>query len=219
MGPHRNAPARSRTEDGFRALWWTTSCTSTTGPAQEEDRDRAIPRIAVSARVAAREQRQLQLRGAYQKRCETLAAENKKLQAHVEELEGKLGTVATALDAMAAEQEHVVDAATKHESTMAVCTHANQQKGEAPKPSETLRRRPNCSTRGRRNRAGSSDWRASREDRSIHSPWPEARMPHAWSAEPSPLPGLAGLQGGAAGKTAGTLRWTGRAAGRGARAR
>ncbi|KAL9188056.1 hypothetical protein ACHAXT_006434 [Thalassiosira profunda] len=63
---------------------------------------------------------------AHQKKCEHLAAENKRLQAHVEELEGKLGTVATALDAMAAEQERIVEAATKHESTMAACVQANR---------------------------------------------------------------------------------------------
>ena len=64
--------------------------------------------------------------GAYQKKCEALSTENKKLQAHIEELEGKLGTVATALDAMAAEQERIVEAATKHEQTMAACAAAHQ---------------------------------------------------------------------------------------------
>lgn len=63
---------------------------------------------------------------AYQRKCESLTAENKKLQAHIEELEGKLGTVATALDAMAAEQERIVEAATKHEKTMAACAKAHQ---------------------------------------------------------------------------------------------
>lgn len=62
---------------------------------------------------------------AYQRKCESLSAENKKLQAHIEELEGKLGTVATALDAMAAEQERIVEAATKHEKTMAACAKAH----------------------------------------------------------------------------------------------
>ncbi|KAL7537007.1 hypothetical protein ACHAXR_007548 [Thalassiosira sp. AJA248-18] len=62
---------------------------------------------------------------AYQRKCELLSVENKKLQAHIEDLEGKLGTVATALDAMAAEQERIVEAATKHESTMAACATAN----------------------------------------------------------------------------------------------
>ena len=64
--------------------------------------------------------------GAYQKKCEALSTENKKLQAHIEELEGKLGTVATALDAMAAEQERIVEAATKHEETMTACAAAHQ---------------------------------------------------------------------------------------------
>lgn len=63
--------------------------------------------------------------GAYQRKCEALTAENKKLLAHIEELEGKLGIVATALDAMAAEQERIVDAATNHEKTMAACAATN----------------------------------------------------------------------------------------------
>ena len=63
---------------------------------------------------------------AYQRQCEALTAENKKLQSQIERLEGKLGTVATALDAMAAEQERIVEAASKHEKTMAACTQVHQ---------------------------------------------------------------------------------------------
>lgn len=62
----------------------------------------------------------------FQRKCEVLAAENKNLQSHIEELEGKLTIVATALDAMATEQEHIVDAATKHEQTMAECAKVHQ---------------------------------------------------------------------------------------------
>lgn len=62
---------------------------------------------------------------AYQRKCESLTAENGKLKSHIEELESKLGTVATALDAMAAEQERIVEAATKHEQTMAACARAH----------------------------------------------------------------------------------------------
>merc|ERR1719253_1745220 len=64
--------------------------------------------------------------GAYQTKCESLTVENKKLSAHIQELEGKLGTVATALDAMAAEQERIVEAATNHEKTMAACAKSHQ---------------------------------------------------------------------------------------------
>lgn len=63
---------------------------------------------------------------AYQRKCEALTTENKKLQSYVSELEGKLGTVATALDAMAAEQERIVEAASKHETTMAACAQVHQ---------------------------------------------------------------------------------------------
>ena len=63
---------------------------------------------------------------AYQRQVESLATENKKLQSHVNELERKLGNVATALDAMAAEQESIVEAASNHEKTMAACAHAHQ---------------------------------------------------------------------------------------------
>lgn len=63
---------------------------------------------------------------AYQRQCEAITAENKKLQSQIERLEGKLGTVATALDAMAAEQERIVEAASKHEKTMAACTQVHQ---------------------------------------------------------------------------------------------
>merc|ERR1719464_1961121 len=63
---------------------------------------------------------------AYQARCETLTNENKKLAGNIAELEGKLETVAVALDAMAAEQERIVEAATKHEKTMMSCAKAHQ---------------------------------------------------------------------------------------------
>jgi len=76
--------------------------------------------------------------GAYQRKCEALETENKKLQSHIEELEGKLGTVATALDAMAAEQERIVEAATKHEQTMAAATAAHQAIIENTTAQETL---------------------------------------------------------------------------------
>lgn len=75
---------------------------------------------------------------AYQRRCESLAAENKKLQGQVDSLEGKLGTVAAALDAMAAEQERIVEAATKHERTMASCAKANTAIVEDTTRQETL---------------------------------------------------------------------------------
>jgi len=75
---------------------------------------------------------------AYQRKCESLTADNKKLQAHIEELEGKLGTVATALDAMAAEQERIVEAATKHEKTMASCAKAHQTIVQDTTRQETL---------------------------------------------------------------------------------
>jgi hypothetical protein len=64
--------------------------------------------------------------GSFQRKCESLMTENKKLQSHVNELEKKLGTVAVALDAMAAEQERIVEAASKHEKTMTACTQVNQ---------------------------------------------------------------------------------------------
>ena len=63
---------------------------------------------------------------AFQRKCEILTAENKKLQSHIDDLEGKLSTVATALDAMAAEQERIVEAATQHEETMAECAKIHQ---------------------------------------------------------------------------------------------
>lgn len=63
---------------------------------------------------------------AYQSRCEKLTQENKKLAGHIVELEGKLETVAVALDAMATEQERIVEAATKHEKTMMSCAKAHQ---------------------------------------------------------------------------------------------
>ena len=62
----------------------------------------------------------------YERKCESLTTENKKLQSQVNELERKLGTVATALDDMAAEQELIVEAASKHEETMAACAHFYQ---------------------------------------------------------------------------------------------
>ena len=62
---------------------------------------------------------------AYQRTNETLTSQNQALQAKVDELEAKLATVATALDAMAVEQERIVEAATKHEKTMADVTKTN----------------------------------------------------------------------------------------------
>ena len=62
----------------------------------------------------------------YQRQVESLTTENKKLQSLVNELERKLGTVATALDAMAAEQESIVEAASNHEKTMAACAEVHQ---------------------------------------------------------------------------------------------
>lgn len=76
--------------------------------------------------------------GAYQQKCERLEAENRKLQAHIDELEGKLGTVATALDAMANEQERIVEAATKHETTMVACAKSHQTIIEDTTRQETL---------------------------------------------------------------------------------
>ncbi len=63
---------------------------------------------------------------AFKRKCEILTAENKKLQSHIANLEGKLSTVATALDAMATEQERIVEAATQHEQTMAECAKIHQ---------------------------------------------------------------------------------------------
>jgi hypothetical protein len=63
---------------------------------------------------------------AYQRQAESLLTENKRLQTIVNELERKLGTVATALDAMAAEQERIVEAASNHEKTMAACAQVHQ---------------------------------------------------------------------------------------------
>ena len=62
----------------------------------------------------------------YQRKCKKLTAKNEKLQANTRELEGKLITVATTLNDMAAKQERIVDAATKYEKTMAACGMAYQ---------------------------------------------------------------------------------------------
>ena len=62
----------------------------------------------------------------YERKCESLTTEKKKLQSQVNELERKLGTVTTALDDMAAEQELIVEAASKHKETMAACAHFYQ---------------------------------------------------------------------------------------------
>ena len=62
----------------------------------------------------------------YQRKCESLQNENRRLGSHIEELEGKLGTVAAALDVMAPEQEGIVEAGTKQEKTMAVRARAHQ---------------------------------------------------------------------------------------------
>lgn len=63
---------------------------------------------------------------AFKRKCEILTVETKKLQSHIDNLEGKLSTVATALDAMATEQERIVEAATQHEQTMAECAKIHQ---------------------------------------------------------------------------------------------
>jgi hypothetical protein len=62
----------------------------------------------------------------HQRACESLTAENKKLHSYISELETKLATVATALDAMAAEQEGIVLAAANHSKTMEECVQAHQ---------------------------------------------------------------------------------------------
>jgi hypothetical protein len=63
----------------------------------------------------------------YQRKCEALTAENKLLKDHVAKLEKKLDTVATALDAMATEQERIVAAATRHEQTMSDAAAAHHR--------------------------------------------------------------------------------------------
>jgi hypothetical protein len=63
---------------------------------------------------------------AHQRACESLTAENKKLHSYISELETKLATVATALDAMAAEQEGIVLAAASHSKTIEECVQAHQ---------------------------------------------------------------------------------------------
>eukprot|EP00956_Cyclotella_meneghiniana_P010807 scaffold15119_cov63-Cyclotella_meneghiniana.AAC.6 len=55
----------------------------------------------------------------YQRKCEGLEKENADLKSQIAKLENKLSTVASALDAMATEQERIVNAATRHEQTMA----------------------------------------------------------------------------------------------------
>mmetsp|Transcript_25363 Transcript_25363/g.53060 ORF Transcript_25363/g.53060 Transcript_25363/m.53060 type:complete len:955 (-) Transcript_25363:200-3064(-) len=63
----------------------------------------------------------------YAKKCDALTEENKSLKTHIAGLEKKLSTVATALDAMAAEQERIVEAATQHERTMAKAIEAHHR--------------------------------------------------------------------------------------------
>jgi hypothetical protein len=85
----------------------------------------------------------------YQVKCDELEAQNEKLKAQLAVLNGKLTTVASALDAMSAEQERIIEAAAKHEKTMAaaleahstiVSTTANQEKvmEEAAKEREEI---------------------------------------------------------------------------------
>jgi len=62
----------------------------------------------------------------YQKQCEELEAQNSKLKAHFAVLNGKLTTVASALDAMSTEQERIIEAAAKHEQTMASAIEAHK---------------------------------------------------------------------------------------------
>lgn len=85
----------------------------------------------------------------YQVKCDELEAQNEKLKAQLALLNGKLTIVASALDAMSAEQERIIEAAAKHEKTMAaaleahstiVSTTANQEKvmEEAAKEREEI---------------------------------------------------------------------------------
>ncbi len=62
----------------------------------------------------------------YQEKCEELEAQNNKLKAQIAILNGKLRTVASALDAMSTEQERIVEAAAKHEQTMAAAMEAHK---------------------------------------------------------------------------------------------
>ena len=76
--------------------------------------------------VAEQAKKAKEAAASYERKCESLMTENNKLQSHVNELERKLGTVATALDGMAAEQELIIEAASKHKETMAACAHFYQ---------------------------------------------------------------------------------------------
>jgi hypothetical protein len=62
----------------------------------------------------------------YQAKCEELETQNEKLKAQIAILNGKLTTVASALDAMSAEQERIIAAAAKHEETMAIALEAHR---------------------------------------------------------------------------------------------
>lgn len=61
----------------------------------------------------------------YHVKCEDLEAQNDKLKAQLAILNGKLTTVASALDAMSVEQERIIEAAAKHETTMAAALEAH----------------------------------------------------------------------------------------------
>ncbi|KAK1737567.1 hypothetical protein QTG54_011853 [Skeletonema marinoi] len=62
----------------------------------------------------------------YQVKCEELEGQNSKLRSQIAVLNGKLTTVASALDAMSAEQERIIEAAVKHEQTMATAIEAHK---------------------------------------------------------------------------------------------
>jgi len=62
----------------------------------------------------------------YQVKCEELEGQNSKLRSQIAVLNGKLTTVASALDAMSAEQERIIEAAAKHEQTMATAIEAHK---------------------------------------------------------------------------------------------
>ncbi|KAL7519381.1 hypothetical protein ACHAWX_004143 [Stephanocyclus meneghinianus] len=73
----------------------------------------------LAAQLAASASNTTEATASYQRKCEALEEENQILKDHVAKLEKKLSTVASALDAMATEQERIVAAATRHEQTMA----------------------------------------------------------------------------------------------------
>ena len=53
----------------------------------------------------------------YERKCESLQNKNTRLGSHIEELEGKLGTITVALDSMADDQKDIVEVVTKHKNT------------------------------------------------------------------------------------------------------